>query len=132
MSGEEAGKEELLSCLEVQASNEFHFMRDKEIQQLKINLMNSESRNGALKCELSNNQRVYEKDLRVMKNSMRRENKLMRKKLHEVEKNYNSVHMELWSTQRKYYQCQSDVDSLRKRCLDVVETLHEEKDNADF
>ena len=86
--------------VEVQASNEFHFMRDKEIQQLKINLVNSESRNGALKCELSNNQWVYEKDLRVMKDSMRRENELMRKKLHEVEKNYNSVHMELWSTQR--------------------------------
>ena len=28
----------------------------------------------------------------------------------------------------KYYQCQSDVHSLRKRCSDVVETLHEEKD----
>ena len=30
MSGEETGKEELLSSLEVQVSNEFHFMRDKE------------------------------------------------------------------------------------------------------
>ena len=94
--------------------------------------MNSESRNGALRCELSNNQQVYEKDLRVMKDSMRRENELMRKKLHEVEKNYNSVDMELRNTQRKYYQCQSDVHSLRKMCSDVVETLHEEKESADF